>query len=141
MTELADTSAWVWSRRRAYPELRHAFDVALVDGEIATCDMVRLELLYSARNPTEFAEIHQELAALPDCPIEKDQWDRALWVYEQLSIQGGASQRSVKHPDLLIAAAAEAADVTVLHYDEDYDRIAEITGQATRCLAPKGSLR
>jgi predicted nucleic acid-binding protein len=141
LTELADTSAWSWSRRRAYPELRHGFDEALVDGKLATCDMVRLELLHSARSATEFAEILQELAALPDCPIEKDQWSRALWVYEQLSVQGGAFQRSVKHPDLLIAAAAEATDVSVLHYDEDYDRIAAITGQPTRWLAPKGSLR
>jgi predicted nucleic acid-binding protein len=141
LTELADTSAWSWSRRRAYPELRRAFDTALVDGELAICDMVRLELLDSARTATEFAEIRQELAALPDCPIDKDQWNRALWVYEQLSAQGGASQRSVKHPDLLIAAAAEAADVTVLHYDEDYDRIAVITGQPTRWLTPKGTLR
>jgi predicted nucleic acid-binding protein len=141
LTELADTSAWSWSRRRAYPELRYAFDEALVDGELATCDMVRLELLHSARSATEFEEIRQELAALSDCPIEKDQWNRALWVYEQLSAQGGTSQRSVKHPDLLIAAAAEAADVSVLHYDEDYDRIAAITGQPTRWLAPKGILR
>ena len=141
MTELADTSAWSWSRRRAYPELRYAFDEALVDGKLATCDMVRLELLHSARSATEFAEIRQELAALPDCPIEKDQWNRALWVYERLSAQGGASQRAVKHPDLLIAAAAEAAHVSVLHYDEDYDRIGAITGQPTRWLAPKGTLR
>jgi predicted nucleic acid-binding protein len=140
VTELADTSAWVWSRRRAYPELRRAFDTILVDGEVATCDMVRLELLYSARNPVEFAEIREELAALPDCPIAQRQWQRAMWVYEQLSARGGAHQRSVKHPDLLIAAAAEAADLTILHYDEDYDRIAEITGQPTRWLAPAGSL-
>jgi len=50
-------------------------------------------------------------------------------------------QRAVNHPDLLIAAAAEAADVTLLHYDDDYALIAEITGQAIRWLAPKGSLR
>jgi predicted nucleic acid-binding protein len=141
LTELADTSAWSWSRRRAYPELRRAFDDALVDGELATCDMVRLELLHSARSATEFAEIRQELAALPDCPIDKDQWARALWVDEQFSARGGTSQRSVKHPDLLIAAAAEAAGVAVLHYDEDYDRIAAITAQPTRWLAPKGTLR
>jgi predicted nucleic acid-binding protein len=141
LTELADTSAWVWSRRRGYPELRHEFDTALVEGELATCDMVRLELLYSARDRLEFAEIREELAALPDCPIGKDEWNRALWVYEHLSGRGGAHQRSVKHPDLLIAVAAEAAAVTLLHYDEDYDRIAEITGQPTRWLAPAGSLR
>jgi predicted nucleic acid-binding protein len=141
LTELADTSAWVWSRRRAHPQLRQAFDAALIDGELATCDMVRLELLYSARNPDEFAAIHEELAALPDCPIASDEWQRALWVYEQLSARGGSHQRSVKHPDLLIAAAAEAAGMAVLHYDEDYDRIAQITGQPTRRLAPAGSLR
>ncbi|MEA2232825.1 MAG: hypothetical protein QOD83_2641 [Solirubrobacteraceae bacterium] len=141
MIELADTSAWIWSRRRAYPQLRQAFDTALVDVALATCEMVRLELLYSARNPEEFAEIREELAALPDCPIAPEQWRRALWVYEQLSGRGGAHHRSVKHPDLLIAATAEAAGVTVLHYDEDYDRIAEVTGQPTRWLAPAGSLR
>jgi predicted nucleic acid-binding protein len=62
-------------------------------------------------------------------------------VYEQLSRRGGAHKSSAKHPDLLIAAAAEAVGVTVLHYDEDYDRIAEITGQPTRWLTPAGSLR
>jgi predicted nucleic acid-binding protein len=139
--ELADTSAWIWSRRPDHPDLRSEFDAALVDGDVASCDMVRLELLYSARNAQDFADIREELASLPECPIGKEQWDRALWVYEQLSATGGAHQRSVKHPDLLIAAAGEAARVTILHYDEDYDRIAEITGQTTRWLAPKGSLR
>jgi predicted nucleic acid-binding protein len=141
VTELADTSAWIWSRRSAFPQLRAEFDAALVDGEIATCDMVRLELLYSARNAQDFAAIRDELSALPDCPIGSNQWQRALWVYEQLSQRGGAHQRSVKHPDLLIAAAAEAAGVAVVHYDEDYDRIAAITGQPTRWLAPRGTLR
>ena len=102
--------------------------------------MVRLELLYSARSADEFSEIREELAALPDCAIGKQQWSRALWVYERLSARGGAHQRSVKHPDLLIAAAAEAAGVAVLHYDDDYDRIAAITGQPTRWFAPRGTL-
>lgn len=141
MTELADTSAWVWSRKAGQAELRHDFDTALVDGEIATCDMVRMELLYSARNAREFAELREELGALSDCPIGKQQWERGLWVYERLFAQGGTHHRSVKHADLLIAAAAEAAGVAVLHYDEDYERIAAITGQATRWLAPSGSLR
>jgi predicted nucleic acid-binding protein len=42
--------------------------------------------------------------------------------------------------DLLIAAAAEAAGIPVLHYDEDYDRIAAITGQDVQWLAPRGTL-
>lgn len=102
--------------------------------------MVRLELLYSARTVSEFGELREELAALPDCPVGKEQWERALWVYEQLAAQGSADQRSVKHPDLLIAAAAETAGLMVLHYDEDFDRIAAITGQPTRWLAERGTL-
>jgi predicted nucleic acid-binding protein len=86
-------------------------------------------------------DVREELTALRDCPIGNAQWERALWVYEQLSARGAAHQRSVKHANLLIAAAAEAAGVAVLHYDEDYDRIAGVTGQVTRWLAPKGTLR
>jgi len=136
---LADTSAWVWSRR-AGGELRQRFDDRLVEGEIATCDMVRLELLYSARNTSEFESLRIDLEAVPDCPIGKNQWQRALDVYGVLAEKGGLHHRSVRHPDLLIAAAAEAAGLTVLHYDEDYDRIAAVTAQGTSWLAPRGSL-
>jgi predicted nucleic acid-binding protein len=136
---LADTSAWVWTRTVG-GELRQAFDEAIVEGEIATCDMVKLELLYSARNTREFVSLRSELDALPHCPIGREQWQRALVVYERLADQGGVHHRSVKHPDLLIAAAAEAAGITVLHYDEDYDRIAAITGQQVEWLAARGSL-
>ncbi|MDQ6836126.1 MAG: PIN domain nuclease [Actinomycetota bacterium] len=137
--QLADTSAWVWSRAVG-GELRVAFDEDLVEGQIATCDMVRLELLYSARNATQFTSLREELDALPNCPIGVVEWNRTLEVYEALARQGGLHHRAVRHPDLLIAAAAEATGLPVLHYDEDYDRIARITGQDVRWLAPRGSL-
>jgi predicted nucleic acid-binding protein len=136
---LADTSAWWWSAR-AGGRLRRDFDAAIVAGQVATCDMVRLELLHSARNVEEFRLTRGDLEHLPDCPIAGEHWRRALDVYEALAAQGGKHQRSVKHPDLLIAAAAESAGLAVLHYDEDYDRIAAVTGQPTRWLAPRGSL-
>jgi predicted nucleic acid-binding protein len=138
--KLADTSAWVWTRAVGN-QLRAHFDEAVVDGTIATCAIVRLELLYSARNGDDFANLCADLGALPDLPIGQAQWDRALDVYARLAGQGGMHHRSVKHPDLLIAAAAEAAGVALLHYDEDYDRIASITGQPVHWLAARGSLR
>jgi len=137
--ELADTSAWSWTRSVG-GEVRRAFDVAVIEGEIATCDMVRLELLYSAQSAREFKALSGDLQALSDCPIGKEQWSRALEVYEKLAEKGGLHHRAVKHPDLLIAAAAEAASIGVVHYDEDYDLIAQITGQQVRWLAPRGSL-
>jgi predicted nucleic acid-binding protein len=42
--------------------------------------------------------------------------------------------------DLIIAAAAEAAELTVLHYDRDFDHIASVTGQPTEWIAHPGSL-
>ena len=138
--QLADTSAWVWTRSVG-GELRAAFDENVVEGQIATCDMVRLELLHSTRNATEFTSLRSDLDALSHCPIGVEEWARALEVYELLAHQGGLHHRAVRHPDLLIAAAAEAAGIPVLHYDEDYDRIAGITGQDVQWLAPRGTLR
>jgi predicted nucleic acid-binding protein len=120
--------------------VREEFDALVEAGEIATCAMVKLELLHGARNAEEFFELADDLEALPLCPLEPAHWERALWVYGELAKQGGAHQRAVKHPDLLVAAAAEATNMAVLHYDEDFDRIADVTGQAHRWLAEKGTL-
>jgi predicted nucleic acid-binding protein len=107
---------------------------------LVTCAMVKLELLVSARNGREFDDMRQDLDELADCPVGPPEWRRALDVYRELAHQGGAHQRSVGHQDLLIAAAAEAAGVELLHYDEDFERIAAITGQPTRWIVPRGSL-
>ena len=138
--ELADSSAWWWSAR-AGGTVRREFDAAVVEGLIATCDVVRLELLHGAPSIADFRVTRADLAHLPNCPISAQLWSRALDVYEALAAEGRKRQRSIKHPNLLVAAAAEAAGMAVLHYDEDFDRIAVITGQPTRWLASRGSLR
>ena len=66
--------------------------------------------------------------------------DTSAWHHSTSPGVGGLHHRSVKIADLIIASAAEAAGATVLHYDADFDRIAEITGQAVRWIAPRGSL-
>ncbi|HEY5193362.1 MAG TPA: hypothetical protein VIJ39_05755 [Solirubrobacteraceae bacterium] len=43
-------------------------------------------------------------------------------------------------PDLMVAACAEIAGLTVLHYDAGYDRIGKITGQPTQWVLPRGSI-
>jgi len=102
--------------------------------------MVTLELLQSVRSGREFDERAVEMKELPQCPVAAREWTRAIDVYRELAHQGGAHQRSVGHADLLIAAAAESAGVELLHYDEGFERIAAITGQPTRWIAPRGSL-
>jgi predicted nucleic acid-binding protein len=49
-------------------------------------------------------------------------------------------QRGRKLPDLLVAAAAEANGLAVLHYDADFDLIAGVTGQSCEWIVPAGSV-
>ena len=51
----------------------------------------------------------------------------------------GMSGRSASR-DLLIAAVAERARVTVLHYDSDYDLITKVTGQPVQWVVPRGTV-
>jgi predicted nucleic acid-binding protein len=65
---------------------------------------------------------------------------KSLAVQQRLARRRALHHRSVKIPDLLIAATAESAGAIVWHDDKDYDRIAEITGQPMEWTAPRGSL-
>lgn len=102
--------------------------------------MVRLELLWSARNAAHFATIRQTLDAVREAPMGDRVWRRATDVFEQLANRGPLHHRQVALQDLLVAAAAELAELPVLHYDRDFDLIAEVTGQPMRAIAPLGSL-
>jgi len=135
--ELADTSVWA---HKSHPPIREWFSAAVEAGDVACCDMVALELLHSARNPHDFALIEMGLAALPWVEPSAADWGRAREVYRALGRRPGQAQRSVKHADLLIAAAAERAGLTLAHYDSDYDTIASVTGQSMRWVVPRGSL-
>ncbi len=42
-------------------------------------------------------------------------------------------------PDLIIAAAAEAEGLVILHYDSDYEIIAEVTKQPVEWVVPRGT--
>jgi len=137
---LADTSAWVHaSRRQAPPELRELFSGLLVAGEIATCGPVKWELLHNTNNADEFRARRADLDALDQTPVDESEWSRALDICQGLA-ERSALHRAVKLADVLIAAAAERAGLTVLHYDKDFDRIAGVTEQRCEWIAPKGSL-
>ena len=66
-------------------------------------------------------------------------WRRAVEVLELFAEQGPKHHDEFV-PDLLVAAAAERAELPVLHYDRHFELIAEVTGQPVRAIAPLGSL-
>lgn len=134
---LADTSAW---HRATESEVAEAWERLLRTDSLATCSQVRLEILYSARSAEDYDRLAEELLALHQLPCGAAQMERALEVQKALARKGGLHHRSVKIPDLVIAATAEAADAVLWHYDQDYDRIAEVTGQPVEWIVPRGSL-
>jgi predicted nucleic acid-binding protein len=136
--ELADTSAWTTHRRD--PRATAAFNELLRRGQIATCDMVKAELLLERRTADAVAETRRRLDLLLTAPMGERVWGRALDVLELLAHGGPLHHREVPIQDLLVAAAAEAAELPVLHYDRHFEVIASITGQPVRALAPLGSL-
>ncbi len=85
-----------------------------------------------------YLELAELLRAMPRVPVTDATVDRALEVQSLLANK--AQHRSVPLPDLLIAASAEAAGLTVLHYDADYERIAKLTGQPVQWVVARGSV-
>jgi len=64
-----------------------------------------------------------------NAPIDEQVWRRAEEVYDGLARLKGGRHRGVQPTDALVAAAAEAHDLAVLHDDGHFDLIAEVTGQ------------
>ena len=111
----------------------------LLAGRIATCGIVDLEVLYSAPSLATYAELAVALRAMPRVPVTEAVVDRAPDVQARLAI--AAEHRSVPLQDLLIAACAEAAGLTVLHYDADYEPISRLTNQTVHGWSHAGAFR
>jgi predicted nucleic acid-binding protein len=134
---LIDTSTW---HRSGHPAVVGAWAEALTLDRAAVTPPAKLEILFSARSARDYARLSTELNGLHQIACGVDAAERAVEVQGALARRRALHHRSVGIVDLLIAAAAELAGATVWHYDEDYDRIAAITGQPTEWVVPRGSL-
>jgi predicted nucleic acid-binding protein len=96
--------------------------------------ITRLELGYSTRSGEagrqQFAS--PPLSLMPIEHLTPAIEDRAFQVQMLLADRG--QHRAPSIPDLLIAATAEKAGLTVLAVDKDFDLIAAITGQPVETL-------
>jgi predicted nucleic acid-binding protein len=134
---IADTSAW---SHGANPAVKDEWVAALRNRQVATCPIVRLELLYSARDGTDLDRLDPMLAGLRDLPITRSVTDSAFAAFRQLAHVQPLYHRGVRLPDLLIAATAQDAALGVLHYDAHFDRLAEVLEFESRWISPPGSL-
>jgi predicted nucleic acid-binding protein len=131
---LADKSALA---RMDTPAVATRLGPLLTEGLVATCAVVDLEVLYSARSPADYEALWEERRAFTDVPITPAVMERALQVQRLLARKG---RHRVPIPDLIIAATAESAGLAVLHYNADYEHIATTTGQPHRWVVPRGTV-
>jgi predicted nucleic acid-binding protein len=134
LTHLVDTSVL---ERLSAPSVRAAIEPLAGAGRIGRAGIADLEVGYSARNAREWDRLVKALDVFPAVPTTVDHIARAKQVQRHLASK---SQRGCKIPDLLMAAAAEEHGLTVLHYDQDFDNIAAVTGQPCEWVVPAGTI-
>lgn len=134
LTHLADTSVLTRVSRQ---EVRSAVRELLAGRSIGRCQLSHLELGFSARNATEWDGITDAVAVFPLIDVHASHLRRAAAVQRALAADG---LRGRKVPDLVIAAVAELTDLTVLHYDRDFELISRVTGQPTQWVVRAGSI-
>lgn len=139
-TLLLDNSAWARLRHPALSDERVDEIADLLEaGGIAACLPFLLEAGYSARTARDHANLLDELLGLPRARLDELVEHRAVNAQRQLA---GAGHHRLPPVDLLVAAIADRHGMGILHYDSDYDVIAERTDLrfGSEWLAPRGTL-
>lgn len=122
------------------PTVAAVLDPALAAGLLWTCPAVELEVLFSAQTAAEYTAVRAGRATTySQAALEPEVGITALELQEGLA--GAAKLRAVGPIDLLIAATAIHHELTVLHYDGDFEVLAGIDGRlAERWVVPRGSV-
>jgi predicted nucleic acid-binding protein len=134
LTHLLDTSVLTRLGERA---VREAIDERAQRGELARAGIGDLEIGFSARNDGEWDRL---LGALEVFELVETTAEHVRRARQAQRLLASRHQRGRKIAELLVAAAAEARSLTVLHYDTDFDLIAEATGQSCEWVVPAGSV-
>jgi len=130
---VADTSVFA---RLTKPAVAAAFAPLAAAGTVAICSPIAFEIGYSARNLDDYRAVTERLTSFPSLAVTDADHRRALDVQAILAARG--QHRALSLVDALVAAVAEARDVTILHYDGDFELVANVTGQPQRWVVPRG---
>jgi predicted nucleic acid-binding protein len=134
---LVDTSGLIRLLRNEDVQARWRGQLAA--GLVRVCPVTELEFLYTAQSAARRAQLVEQVdAAFVWTDMPPDVFHRATQVQAALTQRG--LHRSAGPVDLLLAAAAELLDLTVLHYDRDFEQVAKVTGQPQEWVAPAGSV-
>jgi predicted nucleic acid-binding protein len=137
---LLDNSAWSHLNSGRLDEERRAEVMAWMDEcTLATCLPFLLEAGYSARSAAEHQTLMTDFDTLPHVPITAAVEMSARTAQRELAAVG---HHRLSPTDIMIAACAHESGAGVLHYDGDYDILAQRTTLAfeSEWLAPAGTL-
>ena len=137
---LLDNSAWARLNDPRVDDDRVAeIATALSAGEIWVCLPFVLEAGYSARHVGDHDRLMDLFRGMPWLHIDAEVESRAVQAQRQLARQG---HHRLPPVDLLLAALADRHGAGILHFDRDFDLIAEHTGLrfASEWLAPPDTL-
>lgn len=133
---VVDTSAWA---RAGRPEVRDRWVAALLEDRFRVAPPVRMEILLSARGAEEFDLLAERLDSLRAAPLGAATIRAAEAGMRALANRSAGAQR-LPVVDYFVAAAAQELGAAVLHYDRDYDTLAEVMEFDSIWLAPAGEL-
>ena len=131
---LADTSVF---SRLSKPMVGAAFSPLAAAGRIVLCAPVVFELGFSARSADDHEAMMSRLEAFETVPVTAADHARAIDIQGQLAKRGW--HRACSLVDALVAALADAHGLAVLHYDADFELVAEITDQPHQWVVERGT--
>lgn len=133
---LIDTSAWA---RIRLPAVEKRLVAILQAGAAATCLPLDLGDGRSVRNFRDAMTIRaRRTEVMTQLPITPAVATRARDI--QLALTQLGHHRAASPVDLMVAGAAAEYGAIVVHYDRDFDLLADVGGPRTEWVAPPGSL-
>jgi predicted nucleic acid-binding protein len=134
---LLDTSALI--RLHQHSNLIDKWRDPIQAGALSICPVTELEVLITAKNSDHRHEIIGSMDEYYISVFMPDRvYERAAEVQEMLTAKG--QHRSAGPVDLLVAATAELTGRTLVHYDKDFEVVAQFTKQPTQWLTKPGDV-
>jgi predicted nucleic acid-binding protein len=135
-------ATWLVDKSALRPHVPAFADVLIpriAAGRVAVCLVTELEVGYSARSTKDFERTRDDVIG-PLIPVGMPYGaeDRAREIQAELVARG--QHRAVAIADVLVAAIADIEGLTVLHYDRDFDIVAEVTGQPMEWILSPGTV-
>jgi len=131
---LADTSAFT---RINKPNVAATIGPLIAEGSIALCAPVAYELGFTARSGSDYDAIMDRIDAFEPAPTTEGDHRRALDLQRLLARRG--HHRALSLVDALVAAIAEARNLTILHYDAAFELVSDLTGQPNQWIVQPGT--